>query len=210
MQLKRPPNTYSARIVRFADADTPVVLIEGSFNVWTQHYLRLIGIEAHELDGPHGDDARAIRDQLNQLLSDRGCLVHLKSHAHDRYGRLRGSITIGESDLANTLCSKGWAWPCTAEESHSQHALAKAATAAATLATTGCTVVRDGSTAIWIVGTNSIPGDISTRGSAQLAPHTFATALIVVVVLSAGAALIWLIHNRGKLAGLAAKITTGL
>jgi endonuclease YncB( thermonuclease family) len=122
MQIDRPKGTHRARIVRFADADTAVLLIEGQWGIWVEKYVRLIGIESFELDGAHAETARGIRQLLNRDLAGDDCLIHLTSRGHDRYGRLRGRITLGDSDLAEWLCKKGYAWPCTAEESARQHA----------------------------------------------------------------------------------------
>src|SRR5580700_513557 len=122
MKKSPQPGTHVARIMRFADADTAVVLIKGDFGVWVERYLRLKGIESYELDGPDRAKAQGIRTLLNEALGGRDCLVHLTSHGHDRYGRLRGQITVGEHDLAESLIERGHAWPCTAEESANMHA----------------------------------------------------------------------------------------
>ena len=210
MKVLYPPNTHNARILRFADGDTVVLLIQGLFGVWTTHTLRLLGIESYELDGPDRAKAQGIRDTLNEQLGNRGCLVHLRSHALDRYGRLRGRVTVGESDLATVLCEKGFAWAATREESIAKHMARRVAGVVALTATAGCTVIRDGSSYVMISGTNSVTGDISQKGQATLPTHPVAVAVVLIGVLAGLAALGWLIHNRGKLLGLAAKITTGV
>ena len=121
MLTSQPPGTHTARILRFADADTVVVLVKLNLGVHVEKYLRLSGIESHELNGPQRGQALLIRDELNKALGGRDCLVHLLSNGHDRYGRQRGRVTVGELDLAAWLVSKGWAWLCSPSESAAAH-----------------------------------------------------------------------------------------
>jgi endonuclease YncB( thermonuclease family) len=121
MRVFTPPNTHRARIIRFADADTVLLLIEGLFGSWQEKYVRLKGIESWELNGPDSDKAIAARNELNRLLENRLCYVHLASHGRDLYDRLRGRVTVGESDLATELVKRGLAWHCSASESRAAH-----------------------------------------------------------------------------------------
>ena len=122
-----PPNTHRARIMRVADGDTVLVLIEGLWGTWSEKYVRLAGIESYELDGPDAAKVKAVKVELNSLLEGRNVLVHLQGNGTDRYGRLRGRITVGDSDLATLLVEKGFAWYCTKKESVAQHAVARVA-----------------------------------------------------------------------------------
>lgn len=221
MRTHTPPHTHQARILRFADADTVVVLIEGMWGIWSERYLRLLNIEAHELDGPQAETAKAHRDELNRLLGNRTCLVHLTSHGHDKYGRLRGQITIGESDLATTLVAKGFAWHCTPRDSAASHARTAAALAIAGASAAGCYYARD---AAQVIVVNQRPQDGHTNSTApgtitvSASPRQSATPPSHIVWWTLGglalaaliAAIIWLVHNRGKLAGMVATIATKL
>ena len=68
MRIFTPPNTHAARILRFADGDTAVLLIEGLGN-WSEKYVRLIGIESYKLDGPDRSKAQAIRLRVEPSFS---------------------------------------------------------------------------------------------------------------------------------------------
>lgn len=76
-----PPNTHRARIMRVADGDTVLVLIEGLWGTWSEKYVRLAGIESYELDGPDAAKVKAVKVELNSLLEGRNVLVHLKKMA---------------------------------------------------------------------------------------------------------------------------------
>ena len=123
--LSRPKHTHTARIMRWADGDTVVMLIDLDFGVWVEKYLRLEGIESFEPTGPHADKAKQIRLELNNRTTGRDCLVHLRSHGHDRYGRLTGRATLGERDLAAWLVETGYAWPATLKDSAAAHRAGK-------------------------------------------------------------------------------------
>lgn len=121
MLLNRPPHTFQAHLLRFADADTVVLRISLGLDVSIERYVRLKGIESHELTGPHRAQALGLRDKLNELIADEPCLLHLTSQGRDRYGRLRGHVTIRDQDLARWLVENSYAWFCTARASAQSH-----------------------------------------------------------------------------------------
>lgn len=114
-------HTHQGRILRWADGDTVIVLVRGTFGCWAETYLRLEGIESWELTGPHREKAVLARNALNEQTGGRDCLIHLRSHKHDRFGRLVGSITVGEQDMAKWIVEHGLAWHCTKEASIAAH-----------------------------------------------------------------------------------------
>ena len=217
----RPPNTYGARILRFADGDTVLLLIRVRFGLWAEKYVRLVGIESYELDGPDKARAVAIRNELDRLLEGRGCLVHLRSEALDRYGRLCGSITVGETDLAAELVAKRFAWFCSKKQSIAEHAAKVVVPAAVGAVAVGCYTSRDASTLIvqsgsgGRSGTNSAAAvrqsiEAAQHASSQLPSHIGLWILAGLAAVALVAAVIWVIHNRatliGKLAVLGAKL----
>lgn len=117
----RPKNTRPARIIRWRDGDTLVVLIPLGFGCYIEQSLRLEGIESWEPSGPTKPKAIAVRDALNTLTSGRDCLLHLRSERHDNHDRLHGQVTIGDQDLAALLVDKGFAWHATKAESTAAH-----------------------------------------------------------------------------------------
>jgi len=219
MLTHRPPHTHSARILRFADADTVVLLIEGLFGTWTTHYVRLEGIESFELDGPDAAKAKAFRQELNRLLQGRDVLVHLTSHGHDKYARLRGRVTVGDSDLAEEIVKRGFAWHCTAKQSAALHAATRTAAPLAAVVITGCNIAKDAGTLIVMNGARSGTGtnglgradqhiDAAVKATNTTPTHAVLWVLGGVALIALVAGIIWLVHNRGKLAGLAASLAT--
>jgi len=202
------PNTYQAFILRFCDGDTLIVLLQARFGCWSEKRLRLAGIESYELDGDRRKDAEAIRDRLDRELADTRCRVHLPSHKHDRYGRLCGSVQVNGTDLAEYIVRNGWGWPCTKEESTKAHAATTPATTALVATTAGCVVHQEGAVVITPHGTYTIYSTAATHGASTPPTHAAVYALGAIVLAAAIGAIVWLIHNRGKLAALAASVAT--
>ena len=82
------------------------------------------------------------------------------------------------------------------------------ATAAVTLSATGCTTTGPGGVLIVSNGTNTLAVTASTHSAMTLPTHAAAYVLGTLVAAALVAALIWLVHNRGKLAALAASAAT--
>lgn len=206
MRTHLPRGTHEARIMRFADGDTVVCLVRCDFGVWVEKYVRLEGIESWELGG--ADDAKAVaaREELNRLLRGVDCLVHRSQRGHDLYGRIRGRITVGEADLAGEIVRLKLGWYATRAESAATHAAGVGLAAAACLAAASCTVARDASTLVMLQGSSTNAVVVTARQSAELPTHPWAMAVLIVAGIAAVVGLIWLVHNRGKLVGLATKI----
>lgn len=67
--------------------------------------IRLVGIDAPELDQPAG---RESRQALSGKLS--GGLVRVEDRGRDQHGRLLGTLWVGERNLNRELVADGWAW----------------------------------------------------------------------------------------------------
>lgn len=67
--------------------------------------IRLVGIDAPELDQPFGRESRAA---LVTLLA--GGVVRVESHGIDKHGRLLGRLFVADDDVNLALVDAGWAW----------------------------------------------------------------------------------------------------
>lgn len=96
-----PRFDISGRIVRVADGDT-VSLLDGDN---AQHRIRLFGIDAPELDQPHGDRAR---EALAAMVSGRRLGVVVVET--DDYGRLVGTLYADGGNINLAMVQQGHAW----------------------------------------------------------------------------------------------------
>ena len=92
--------TFGGTVVKVHDADT----------IWVErdrvtHKVRVLGIDAPESDQPWGKEAtKAASDQTL------GKEVIVTWRRKDRYGRVLGSVKVGDRDLAAALVKDGHAW----------------------------------------------------------------------------------------------------
>ena len=70
--------------------------------------VRLLGIDAPELDQPKGRESRAA---LVAKLT--GGLVRVEGDARDQHGRLLGTLRLDDRDLNREMVAEGWAWAFT-------------------------------------------------------------------------------------------------
>ncbi len=70
--------------------------------------VRLVGIDAPELDQPHGRGSRAAL-----LAKLAGGVVRVEGAAHDQHGRLLGTLHLDDRDLNREMVAEGWAWAFT-------------------------------------------------------------------------------------------------
>jgi endonuclease YncB( thermonuclease family) len=70
--------------------------------------IRLVRIDAPELDQPMGREARAA---LAAKLA--AGVVRVEGDARDQHGRLLGTLRVGDRDLNRELVAEGWAWAFT-------------------------------------------------------------------------------------------------
>ena len=92
--------TPEGKVVGVRDGDD-VVLLVGK----TQHRIRLAGIDAPELGQTFGRRAK-------QTLSDLafGKTARAEVSGRGRYGRLIGTVHIGDQNVNQQLVAGGWAW----------------------------------------------------------------------------------------------------
>lgn len=70
--------------------------------------IRLVGIDAPELDQPRGREARAA---LAAKLA--GGVVRVEGRSRDQHGRILGTLHVGDRNLNRDMVADGWAWAFT-------------------------------------------------------------------------------------------------
>lgn len=70
--------------------------------------IRLVRIDAPELDQPMGREARAA---LATKLG--GGVVRVEGESRDQHGRLLGTLLVGDRDVNREMVAEGWAWAFT-------------------------------------------------------------------------------------------------
>lgn len=80
--------TYCAVIDRVVDGDTLLANIDVGFGLWTEQYLRLVGIDAPELRDPGG---LRVRDHVRRALAHSPFVI-VRTHKRDSFGRRLADI----------------------------------------------------------------------------------------------------------------------
>ena len=88
------------RCLRVSDGDTITIAAEGR-----KEKVRLIGIDAPELRQEGGREARQYL--AKRILNRR---VKVEGETRDRYGRLLGTVYLGEENINLSLVREGHAW----------------------------------------------------------------------------------------------------
>lgn len=94
-------DTIQGRVVSVADGDTVTVL--DAFN--TEHKIRLMGIDAPEIEMPFGEWSR---ENLSSLVF--GKQVIIEHGKQDRFGRIVGKIIVNGVDVNLEQLKAGMAW----------------------------------------------------------------------------------------------------
>jgi micrococcal nuclease len=92
------------RVEMINDGDTVTLLDTAGQRV----RVRLVGIDAPELDQPMGRESRAA---LAAKLA--GGIVRVDGDARDQHGRLLGTLRLADRDLNREMVAEGWAWAFT-------------------------------------------------------------------------------------------------
>ena len=93
--------TLTGRVVKVSDGDTITVL--DASNV--QHKIRLNGIDAPEKKQAFGQVAK---NHLSSLVA--GKAVRVEYSKRDRYGRVLGTVFVGDTDINLKMIADGLAW----------------------------------------------------------------------------------------------------
>lgn len=89
------------RVDRVHDGDT----VTGIDAAGRAHRIRLVGIDAPELDQPYG---RAAQAALARKVVGRP--VRVREAGIDQHGRLLGTLLVDGRDVNRELVAEGWAW----------------------------------------------------------------------------------------------------
>jgi len=92
------------RVEMINDGDTVTLLDTAGQRV----RVRLVSIDAPELDQPMGRESRAA---LAAKLA--GGIVRVEGDARDQHGRLLGTLRLADRDLNREMVAEGWAWAFT-------------------------------------------------------------------------------------------------
>ena len=91
----------AGRIVRVSDGDTVTVLDAGK----TQHKIRLLDIDAPESSQAYGQKSK---DLLASLIAGKD--VRVVYSEKDQYGRVLGTIFLGDENVNLKMVEAGMAW----------------------------------------------------------------------------------------------------
>ena len=92
----------TGRVVKVTDGDTVTLLASGNKEV----KVRLDGIDAPEKGQDFGEKSRQF---LASMVAGKTVRVHYKSK--DRYGRILGTVFIGNMNVNEEMIRNGLAWP---------------------------------------------------------------------------------------------------
>ncbi len=102
---RQPPAGQAARVVQVIDGDTLDVVVEG-----VEHTVRLLGIDAPELDDTGGQAALAeqAREALAALVGDGAVILNTDGEPLDDTGRLLRHVMRADVVLSVELARQGW------------------------------------------------------------------------------------------------------
>ena len=99
------PYIYNAKLIRVVDGDTIVVLIDFGLGLTQPWHVRLLGINAPELNTVEGKTARSF---LTSIIESKPLTV--RSVRFDKYGgRIDGDVFAGDINLSQTMINNGMA-----------------------------------------------------------------------------------------------------
>lgn len=100
------PRSYPATVLSVHDGDTITALVDLGFDLQFHTSVRLAHLDAPELPTPEGFRSR---DALKALVG--GKPVVILSPGRDKYGRVLGTIFLGETNVNALLLQRGLAKP---------------------------------------------------------------------------------------------------
>lgn len=110
MKINNASLNYPARILRFRDGDTAQITMNIGFGVHIERGFRFMDLESWELDGPEKQRALLAAKMLTERFAGVECTAWPATRGFDLYGRIRGSLTIGNDRVEDLIVAAGLAW----------------------------------------------------------------------------------------------------
>jgi micrococcal nuclease len=100
---------YKAVVKKVIDADTIDLVIDLGFYISVQKRVRVLGIDAPEVNTKEGKEAREFVRSYLQIGMD--VIVRTEKDKNDKYGRFLADIIYQDIPLSKVLLDKGLAKP---------------------------------------------------------------------------------------------------
>lgn len=105
---------YRAKVLRVVDGDTVDVLIDLGFDLHNKTRVRLYGINTPEVrtrDKREKARGLAAKERLKEMLrlNRNECVIRTRLDKKGKFGRLLGTLFVGEKDLNEALYAEGHA-----------------------------------------------------------------------------------------------------
>jgi len=101
---------YQIEVTRVIDGDTVDCIIDLGFKISTKYRIRLAGIDTPETRTTNAEEkiyGFEAKTRLQELLSQ-GTII-LKSHGLGKFGRVLGTLYVGDVDINQRLIDEGFA-----------------------------------------------------------------------------------------------------
>ena len=101
--------TYNCKVLRVVDGDTVEVEIDLGLYVKITRMVRLLGINAPEMNTPEGPKAK---EHLEVLLAGNFIVIQTHLDRNDKYGRLLGTFfiaTVAGTNINKRMIDDGFA-----------------------------------------------------------------------------------------------------
>ena len=98
--------TYNARVIDVYDGDTFHALIDLGFGNVTEKRVRLLRIDAPEIESSEGEEAKAL---LEEILSRDGGKILIQSKEMDQHGRPLANVWVNGKSVDQELLDEGLA-----------------------------------------------------------------------------------------------------
>jgi endonuclease YncB( thermonuclease family) len=102
------PWLYQAKLTRIVDADTLVLDVDLGFGIWHSLKVRLLAVNAPEMNKPEGI---AARNFAQQWFDQHGTKVRIQTRKDkaDSFGRYLAWVSVGGNSLNEALLKAGHA-----------------------------------------------------------------------------------------------------
>lgn len=109
--MTEPSYTYRATVLSVYDGDTITVQIDCGFDITIKQKVRLLGINTPEIRGEERELGLKARNYLRELILRQNVIIKTEKDKTGKYGRLLGTIYLGEMNINEHLINEGFAKP---------------------------------------------------------------------------------------------------